>query len=199
MSTIDLFLQMWGGVAYLLAQILLASAEGVDNGRGRRIAGWISYLAGIPAWVVLLVSKNSWIVAAIDLGSIPAMALGITVAWKQGAQVNKRLDAAVKAFTLFMIIAGVSYSIYYFHGITTFSQILEISVTFTFLSGSYLLAKNKPAGWLLFTLMCICMVVLMILQGKTLLAFQQGFSFIVTITGYIKAIRRRHPPIAESS
>jgi hypothetical protein len=126
---IDLFLQIWGGSGYLLAKILLASAEGMNNGRKWRIIGWISYLAGIPAWVILLASKNNWVVAAIELGSIPAMILGLVTTWKQDSQVNRTFDISVKFFTLFMIILGISYSIYYFHGITTLSQILEIIVT----------------------------------------------------------------------
>ena len=190
MLTIDLFLQIWGGLGYLLAKILLAIAEGSSDSRKWRIAGWFSYLIGIPAWVILLASKNSWIVAAIDLGSIPSMILGIVGAWKKGAQVNKAFDAFVKFFTFFMIMAGISYSIYFFHGITAFSQVLEILITFGFLLGSYLLAKKNPSGWLLFALMCVCMGVLMFLQGKFLLIFQQGVSLIVVIVGYIKAMRK---------
>jgi len=187
MLTIDLFLQIWGGIFYLLAKILLALAEGMNNDRKLRIIGWFSYLFGIPAWVILLAGKNNWVVAAIDLGTIPSMILGIITAWKQNIQVNKVFDIFVKAFTFFMIILGTSYSIYFFHGITTFSQILEILVTFGFLSGSYLLAKKNPAGWLLFALMCTCMGILMLIQEKTLLVFQQGISLLIIIAGYIRA------------
>ena len=193
MLNIDLLLQIWGGAGYLLAKILLAAAEGASDGRKWRIAGWFSYLIGIPAWVILLVSKNSWIVAAIDLGSIPSMILGIVSAWKKGAKVNKAFDMFVKFFTFFMIMAGISYSIYFFHGITTFSQVLEILITFGFLLGSYLLAKKNPAGWLLFALMCICMGALMFLQGKFLLIFQQGVSLVVVIIGYVKATKKMKP------
>jgi hypothetical protein len=191
MLTIDLFLQIWGGIGYLLAKILLAFAEGMNNGRKLRIIGWFSYLIGIPAWVILLAGKNNWVVAAIDLGSIPSMILGIVTAWKQDIQVNKKFDMFVKVFTFFMITLGTIYSIYFFHGITTFSQILEILITFGFLLGSYLLAKKNPVGWLLFTLMCTCMGILMFIQDKTLLAFQQGISLIVVIAGYIRAMQKR--------
>ena len=188
MLSVDLFLQIWGGIGYLLAKILLASAEGRNNGNKLRIIGWFSYLLGIPAWVILFISKNDWVVAAIDLSSIPSMILGIVIAWKQNTQTNKIFDMFVKIFTVFMIVLGTSCSIYYFHGITTISQILEIIITIGFLSGSYLLAKKNPAGWLLFALMCICMGILMLIQGKTLLVFQQGISLVVIITGYIRAI-----------
>jgi hypothetical protein len=185
-----LFLQIWGGIGYLLAKILLASAGGMNNGRKWYIIGWISYLVGIPAWIILLVSKNNWIIAAIELGSIPSMVLGLVTAWKQNTQVNKLFDMVVKFFTFFMIILGISYSIYYFHGITTFSQILEILATVGFLSGSYLLAKSNPVGWLLSALTCTSMGILMLLQDKTLLIFQQGISLVVVIVGYIKAIQK---------
>ena len=189
MSTFDLFLQIWGGIGYLLAKILLASAEGRDNNRKLRIIGWFSYLLGIPAWVILLAGKNNWVVASIDLGSVPSMILGIITAWKQNIQVNKAFDIFVKVFTFFMIMLGTVYSIYFFHGITTFPQVLEIIITFGFLLGTYLLAKNNPAGWLLFALMCTCMGILMLIQDKILLVFQQGISLIVVITGYIRAIK----------
>jgi len=189
MLTIDLFLQIWGGIGYLLAKILLALAEGMNNNRKLRIIGWFSYLIGIPAWVILLAGKNNWVVASIDLGSVPSMILGIILAWKQNIQVNKIFDMFVKFFTLFMIILGTVYSIYYFHGITTFSQILEILITFGFLFGSYLLAKSNPAGWLLFALMCTCMGILMLIQDKYLLVLQQGISLIVIIIGYIRAVK----------
>jgi hypothetical protein len=189
--SIDLFLQIWGGAGYLAAKILLAFAEGINNSRKLRVIGWFSYLAGIPAWVILLGCQNNWVVAAIDIGSIPSMILGIIRAWKQDTQVNKVFDVFVKYFTLLMIIAGASYSIYYFHGITKFSQILEILITFGFLLGSYLLAKNNPKGWLLFVLMCVCMLLLMLIQDKILLACQQGVSLVVVIFGYIQNIQKK--------
>jgi len=190
MSKFDLFLQIWGGIGYLLAKILLASAEGRDNNRKLRIIGWFSYLLGIPAWVILLAGKNNWVVASIDLGSVPSMILGIITAWKQNIQVNKAFDIFVKVFTFFMIMLGTVYSIYFFHGITTFSQVLEIIITFGFLLGTYLLAKNNPVGWILFALMCTCMGILMLIQDKILLVFQQGISLAVIIFGYIRARKK---------
>ena len=185
----DLLLQTWGGIGYLLAKILLAFAEGAPNGRKLRIIAWSSYLAGIPAWVILLISKHNWIIAAIDLGSIPSMILGIVIAYHQN-KINKAVDIFVRVFTYFMIVLGCSYSIYFFHGITTFSQVLEIIITFGFLLGSYLLAKQNPNGWPLFGLMSICMATLMFMQDKIILFFLQSFSLAVITFGYIRAIRK---------
>jgi len=190
MLTVDLFLQIWGGIGYLLAKILLAAAEGMNNSRKLRIIGWFSYLIGIPAWVILLAGKNNWVVAAIELGSAPSMILGIVIAWKQNIKINKMIDLVIRGFTFFMIVTGTFYSVYYFHGITAFSQILEILITFGFLLGSYLLAKKNHNGWLLFTLMCTCMGTLMILQNKMILVFQQGISLVIVMAGYIRAAKK---------
>ena len=37
MFSIDLFLQIWGGICYLLAKVLLAAADGMNNGKKTRI------------------------------------------------------------------------------------------------------------------------------------------------------------------
>lgn len=193
MNTIGYFdtgLQIWGAIGYLFAQILLAVAESKNDSRKLRIAGWISYLVGMPAWIILLISKNDWVVAGKDIGSIPSMILGIITAWKEDKQVPKFFDAFAKIITFLMIILGFAYSIYHFHGIKNFSQILEIIVTFAFLLGSYFLAKKKASGWLFFSLSCICMAILMLIQSKILLLIQQGLSFIVVIYAYIMAVRR---------
>jgi hypothetical protein len=186
----DLILQIWGGTCYLLAKILLAIAEGLSNGTKCRIIGWFTYLIGIPAWVIILINNNNWVVASNDVGCIPSMILGIITAWKQNIKVNKIFDKFVRYFTFSMILFGIIYSIYYFHGITTFTQILEIFVIIGFLSGSYLLAKNNQKGWLFFALMCISMIILLFIQNKILLAFLQGISIFVVIYGYIKAIQK---------
>ncbi|MDR0709592.1 MAG: hypothetical protein LBF77_05965 [Spirochaetaceae bacterium] len=40
----DMILQIWGGIGYLLAQVLLVVAENNNDSRKLRIAGWSSYL-----------------------------------------------------------------------------------------------------------------------------------------------------------
>jgi len=51
---------------------------------------------------------------------------------------------------------------------------------------------NVAAG--LFAAMCVCVVILMSLQGKVILAVLQGIAFIVTILGYIRAKRKLLTP-----
>jgi hypothetical protein len=184
--SLDLFLQIWGGICYLLAKVLLGISEGNFDGKKIRTAGWLTYLFGIPAWVILFASKNNWIVAAVDISSIPTMIFGIVTVNKKNADSLRFFDIIVKYFTILMIILGASYSIYYYKGITSFTQILEILVTFGFLFGTYLLAKKNPLGWALFALMSISTGTLMFLNEKILLAVQQGLCLIVAICSLIK-------------
>ena len=45
----EMFLQCWGGIGYLLAKILIVRAEYLENDRNLRLIGWIAYLLGLPA------------------------------------------------------------------------------------------------------------------------------------------------------
>jgi flagellar motor component MotA len=47
--------------------------------------------------------------------------------------------------------------------------------------------KLRIIGWLLFALMCTSMGILMLIQDKALLVFQQGISLLIIIVGYIRA------------
>ncbi|MDR3171367.1 MAG: multidrug transporter [Treponema sp.] len=186
----DIFLQVWGGAAYLLAKILLAHAEGVQDDRKWRLIGWTAYLLGLPPWVILLGGKQNWIAAAIEAGGAPALLLGLVMAWKRLEQVPRYLDWGVKALTYLMIALGIAYSMYCFGGITALSQVLEMGVTLGFLLGSYLLAKKNPFGWLLFAGMLISMGILMYIQDKPVLVVQQAISLIFVIQGFIRARRK---------
>jgi hypothetical protein len=63
-------------------------------------------------------------------------------------------------------------------------------VTFGFLFGTYLLAKNNPLGWALFALMSTSTGTLMFINDKKLLAVQQGLCLIVAIGSLIKSRHR---------
>ena len=75
----DLLLQIWGGSCYLSNKILFSVAESQSESikRKLKIFGWLTYLLGVPAWVIILVSHNDWIAASIEAGGIPAMLLGL--------------------------------------------------------------------------------------------------------------------------
>jgi hypothetical protein len=79
----EIFLQYWGGAGYFLAKVLLVRAEFVEKDRNLRLIGWFVYLLGLPAWVILLASRQNWIAAAIETAGVPAIILGIVMTWKQ--------------------------------------------------------------------------------------------------------------------
>jgi hypothetical protein len=185
----EIFLQIWGGTGYFLAKVLLARAEFVDNNRKLRLVGWTAYLLGLPAWVILLISRQNWIASAIETAGVPSILLGIVMTWKQNNNPNKIIDRCIRVFTCLMIICGTSYSVYIFNGIKTFSQILEIIMIFGSLVSVYLLAKRSPFAWLMFMVGHISMSILTYIQDKPILCIQQLLSLIPAIIGFIKTIR----------
>jgi len=188
-------LQIWGGGFYLFNKIFFALAEDKepDTKRRYKISGWIIYLLGVPAWVIILVSKHDWIAAAIEAGGVPAMLLGLLTVYQNRTSPHKGFDRLTALFTYAALILGVGYSIYDFGGLTSFSQLLEIGVMIGFLAGSYLLAKNNRCGWLFFMLMNISMGTLMLLQHKPILAAQQGLSLGFVTYGIVKAFKETSP------
>ncbi|MHB9295254.1 hypothetical protein PilKf_00996 [Pillotina sp. SPG140] len=186
----EIFLQCWGGIGYFLAKILLVRADFVENDKNVRLAGWIVYLLGLPAWVILLISEQDWIASAIETAGVPAIILGMVMTWKQIKNPNKYIDWAIRIFTCIMILTGTIYSIYTFNGIKTFSQILEIIIIFGYLVSNYLLAKRNRYAWLMFMVGLISMSMLMYIQNKPILCIQQLVSLIPVMIGFIKVMRK---------
>ena len=187
----DLFLQAWGGGLYLLNKVFFALAEGRQEKTKRklRILGWAVYILGVPAWVIILVSKHDWIAASIEAGGVPAMLFGLLNACKNSGSPSKPLDFITSLFTYSALLFGVGYSLYDYGGITSGSQVLEIGVMIGFLLGSYLLAKKNPYGWLFFMLMNVSMAALMFLQHKPMLSIQQLISLCFVIYGFSVAMK----------
>jgi len=186
----EIFLQLWGGIGYFLAKVLIVRAEFLKNDRNLRLIGWTAYLLGLPAWVILLVSRQNWIASAIETAGVPAIILGIVMTWKQSNNPNKYIDWSIRVFTCIMILLGVTYSIYTFNGIRTFSQILEILIIFGYLVSNYLLAKRNPFAWLMFMVGLISMAILMYIQDKPILCVQQLISLIPVTIGFIKGLKK---------
>ncbi len=187
----DIILQVWGGGFYLLNKIFLALAEGKNEKTKRqlKIAGWIIYILGVPAWVMILISKHNWIAASVETGGVPSMLFGLFTVYQNAEAPNKIFDFIASLFTYVFLILGVSYSVYDYGGITSVSQLLEIGVMIGFLVGSYLLAKNNSYGWLFFMLMNGSMALLMLIQNKPFLSVQQLFSLCFVIYGFAIVIK----------
>ena len=181
----DIFLQIWGGIFYLLAKIFLSCSEGKKDSKWR-IYGWSAYLVGIPAWIIVLAQNNNWIAMVIEAGGAPAMILGIIVAIQKPYYFSK-IDITIKIFVWVLLIIGVSYSIYESQGIILLSQILECGVTIGYLVGTYLLAKRNRNGWLFFALMNISMGTLMTIQNKWIFVILQSVSIYYVLRGFKKS------------
>jgi hypothetical protein len=187
----DIILQAWGGGFYLLNKIFLALAEGKKpkTKRQLKIIGWIIYILGVPAWVIILFSKHAWIAASVEVGGIPSMLLGVLTAYRGHNSSNRALDLTASISTYVFLILGVCYSVYDYRGITSISQLLEMGVMFGFLTGSYLLAKNNSSGWLFFILMNGSMAALMFMQHKPLLSIQQLVSLGFVLYGFTVSLK----------
>jgi len=182
----EIVLQVWGGLFYLLAKVFLAIAEGGKNPKWKTF-GWSIYLLGIPPWAIILALNHDWIAMAIEIGGAPAIILGIIIAIKQLKKIPYAIDQTIKIFVWLLISIGVMYSMYSFKGITHLSQILEFGVTIGFLFGTYLLAKNNRMGWLYFLLMNISMGTLMAIQREWIFTFLQIISVCFVIYGFAKS------------
>lgn len=176
---VDLPLQIWGGVFYLLNKIFFSRAERSKNQRLRRvwrIRSWIVYLAGLPAWVVVFISEHNWIAAGVESGGAPAMTIGLIIAWRGHGNEPKWLDYVAKL----SVLIGLALSFYEFGGIKTLNQALELGIAAGFLMGTYMMAKDKVQGYFWLMLGNVSCASLMGLEGFFVLMAQQTVSLFVT-------------------
>lgn len=177
----DIFLQVWGGVGYLLNKIFLWFSEYArnsgHNARARqwRVASWAVYLIGLPPWVIIFIAWRNWIAASVEASGAPAMALGLVLALRGTTKDPPRW---LNRLALVCIPLGFAYSLYDFGGVTTINQWLEIGLVLGFLVGTYMLAKEIPSGYLWYILMHVTCGWLMWLQGYPWLFLQQVVSLV---------------------
>lgn len=189
----DLLLQIWGGGCYLSNKALFAIAESrqADLRKRLRILGWLVYIIGVPAWVIILVGHDNWIAASIEAGGIPAMLLGLYNTMHDHQRQHRWFNHFVSFCTWGSLVFGVAFSVWDNGGLGSLSQMLEMGVMVGFLMGSYLLARGNPVGWLMFMLMNLSMSTLMGLQDKHILMIQQLVSLCFVIYGFRTAMRQR--------
>ncbi len=189
----SLFLQIWGGSFYLTNKILLALAESRPTKSKRlfKLAGWSIYILGVPAWVIILISKQNWIAASIEIGGVPSMFLGLYNVYNGKGSSAKVFDTIALSVTYVSLVIGVGYSMLEYGGLNSVTQLLELIVMIGFLLGSYFLAKNRSFGWLFFMLMNGSMATLMFIQNKPILSIQQLFSLCFVVYGYYLATKSK--------
>ncbi len=189
---IDISLQIWGGIFYLLNKIFFSQAErskSIDGRRLWRIRSWIVYLAGLPAWVIVFISEHNWIAAGVESGGSPAMMVGLIIAGKGRGTEPKWLDSIAKL----SILVGLALSVYEFGGIKNLSQFLELGIAAGFLMGTYMMAKDKAQGYLWLMLGNVSCASLMGIEGYIILMTQQLVSLIFVTDAFL--VRRNKPGI----
>ena len=192
---VDLPLQIWGGVFYLLNKIFFSRAERSKNERLRRvwrIRSWIVYLTGLPAWVVVFISEHNWIAAGVESGGAPAMTIGLIIAWRGHGNEPKWLDYVAKI----SVLIGLTLSFYEFGGIKTLNQFLELGIAAGFLMGTYMIAKDKVQGYFWLMLGNVSCASLMGLEGFFVLMAQQTVSLFFVTDAYLA---RKQTLISESN
>jgi hypothetical protein len=182
----SLIFQLWGGGGYLLQKIFLSRAErskrkkNESNERLWRIWAWSVYIIGLPGWVIIFVIEHNWIAAGLETGGLPAMIVGLIVAYKGKGSVPMWLNyLAVVASAV-----GIAYSAYDFGTLLTLTQGLELGIVTGFLVGTVLLAHKRRSGYLWYVLMNISCGTLMLVQAYPWLALQQGISLMFVLDSY---------------
>ncbi|QGY40812.1 hypothetical protein GM415_11980 [Pseudodesulfovibrio cashew] len=179
----ELLLQIWGGACYLLNKVCFSRAERSlthEQNRTWRIWSWCVYLAGLPAWVIVLVSEHNWIAATVESGGAPAMTIGLVIALRGHGREPKWLDFLAR----YSVILGLGLSLYDFGGITTVNQVLELCIAAGFLMGTYLMAKDKIHGYFWLMLGNVSCSALMGIQHYYILMVQQLLSLFFVVDAY---------------
>ncbi len=124
---------------------------------------------------------------SVEAGGSTAMVLGIVVATRGLERTPRWLDHIALASA----VIGIFYSLYDFGGITTLSQMLEIGTVSGFLIGTYLLAKERPVGYLWYMIMNIATGCLMFIQDYPVMAAQQVLSLGFIADAYLTHRRKK--------
>ena len=147
----DTFLQIWGGVFYLLNKFFFSRAERTrgDLKRQWRIRAWAVYLVGLPAILVFYGLQSNWMVVFVEAGGGPGMLFGLIAA-------RRGLDHASKFWERFAIgaaVVGIAVSLIHIGWFTRITQVFELGLAAGFLCGTILVAKQKGIGYLFYMLM----------------------------------------------
>ena len=165
--------QTIAGLFYLANKICLAFAERSSQRKRKfRILAWTMYLIGLPAWVAIFISHRNWIAAAVEAGGGPAMLMGLIIAIRGKGKEPRWLNY----FSSAAIVAGFSLSLHSFGGLTSLTQVLEVSLVLGYLVGTYNLARINPQGYYWFMAMNASNACLMAIEGFVWLTIQQVIS-----------------------
>lgn len=190
----SLQLQLWGGILYFLHKVFCSRYERTkrnpETAQRWRTRSWIVYIAGLPAVVALLLTKDNWIFAALEASAFPAMVLGLVLAIKRVSK--DEIDKKLSRLDPFMYIAigfGLGYSYHLFNGFTTLNQILEMGAAFGFLVGTYQQAKDDEKQYLSYIVMNLSAGILLWRENYIWFTLQQIASIAFIADAWL--VRRR--------
>ncbi len=184
-------LSLWAGSFYLLNKIFFALSEqyptdSINNKKWRKWS-WITYVIGLPGWLIYFTLKHNWIVFAVESTGLVSMIFGLVmIASNEGKKIK-----ILNTVSIIAVIIGLGFSVYDFGGVLELTQFLELGTAVGFLIGTYLLAKKRPVGYIYFMLMNICCGLLMITQSNYILAIQQATSLIIVIYAYMTSCKKK--------
>lgn len=191
-----IIIQWVAAIFYLLNKICLSVAERKKfagrihiEDRWRKWA-WITYLIGLPAWVIILGHEEDFIAAGIELSGAPSMVMGLLIA-RDG--INRKQPQWIRVTEVIVMLIGLLVSLYSYGGITTFTQVLELGLSFGFLIGTYQLARKRPSGYVWYVLMHLCCASLMWMQDYPWLFAQQILSLAFIFDAY--RMSNKIPPV----
>ncbi len=191
----EMFLQLWGGLFYLLHKVFCSRYERVKKtdlvkAQAWRTRSWIVYLTGLFAVVPMLLIKQNWIFAALEASALPVMVLGLVLAIRKRTKAEiDQLLGQLDPIVYTLIGFGLGYSFRYFGGFVTMNQWLEISASAGFLVGTYLQAKDDERQYVAYVLMNVVTCALMFHEGYWLFMVQQMVSIGFVVDAY--KIRRK--------
>jgi len=181
----SIFLQIWGGIFYLLNKIFLSCKErnktSIDKKKWR-VRSWQVYILGLPGWLFFFIIDHNLIAFVVELSGLPIMLIGLATA--KGKISKKEESFWIKFIAVSSVIIGISASLFYFGNINSAKQFLEVGLSIGFLIGTYLLIYDHPRGYLWFILMNLCCASLMWIDKHFWLMTQQIISIFFVWDAY---------------
>lgn len=180
----EVIYQILGGVFYLLNKKFLSLGERDGKkvlwGFNFKTWSWISFIMGLPFWLILFFIEKNYIALALESSAIPSLILGLI----NSKGLNKKEPFWIKYFVIFSVILGLYFSISHYGGLKNLTQISEIIMVSTFLVGTYYLAKGKNIGYVYYIFMHLSCIYLMYLNNFWFLLIQQIISIRYVIDAY---------------
>ncbi len=193
-------LAFWAGTFYLLNKIFFWITErssDEEKQRRSRIACWIFYMIGLPAWEIHFVYNSNWIAFFVELAGLPSMILGLVNAIQKKEKEEPKLLLYIAIATT---LIGICISVYSNRGFSEITQWFEVGIATGFLGGTILLAKKtyNIKGYLLFLILmhpscALLMRQLAINNGEftyNILAVQQLISMPFVLYAFINRKRK---------